>query len=181
MGRIRTEEPFGRPHPGRKPEGSFTVIEVQDPVAGYGWVLDYVNKVAHRLPLQQITPAPAPPRISSAPEPDTARDGTTTSEPLGMQTMFGVSVVGVKHTTTWPTGSNWGNDRPVTSVSESWRSPQLREVVYSKSSSPNGTESTFTLKDLSTAEPDPSLFRIPADYQIIDEAGSFTMKVSLQN
>jgi hypothetical protein len=178
-GRIRTERPFFR---GTTSTAPFALIEVQDPVAGYAWMLDYVNRIAHRVPAKLRSATAELPPGYTTPERSTLPDGTTqASEPLSTKTMFGVTVVGVKTTATSPAGSGLGNDRPVTTVSEDWMSPQVGLVIYSRYSRPGGDESTRTLKDLSTAEPDPSLFRIPPDYQIIDETGSFTMKVSLQN
>jgi hypothetical protein len=38
-------------------------------------------------------------------------------------------------------------------------------------------DTTMTMKDFSTEEPDPSLFQIPAGYQIVDETGQFTITI----
>ncbi len=69
------------------------------------------------------------------------------------------------------------NDRPVTTTSEHWESPQLQISVYSQSTSPQGTVTTITLKDLSVAEPDPSLLQVPPGYRVVDETGPFTVTI----
>jgi hypothetical protein len=48
------------------------------------------------------------------------------TEKLEPQTIEGVPAEGKRITTTWPEGSRMGNDRPITSVVESWRSPELQ-------------------------------------------------------
>lgn len=62
-----------------------------------------------------------------------------------------------------------GNDRPITTVTETWTSPDLKTVVLSKVSDPRNGESTTKLTNIVMAEPDPVLFQIPAEYSIMDE------------
>jgi hypothetical protein len=68
----------------------------------------------------------------------------------------------------FPEGS-MGNDRPITTVSETWMSPDLNTAVLSKSSDPRFGENTTKLTNLVMAEPDPALFQVPGDYSIVDE------------
>jgi hypothetical protein len=89
------------------------------------------------------------------------------TEDLGSQTMEGVLVKGVRMTHTIPAGQI-GNDRPITIVTEVWTSPDLKTVVYSKRSDPRMGEQTFRLTDIVQAEPNPSLFTMPADFKIVD-------------
>jgi hypothetical protein len=89
------------------------------------------------------------------------------TEDLGSQTMEGVLVKGVRMTHTIPAGQI-GNDRPITIVTEVWTSPELKTVVYSKRSDPRMGEQTFRLTDIVRAEPNPSLFTVPADFKIVD-------------
>jgi hypothetical protein len=89
------------------------------------------------------------------------------TEDLGSQTMEGVLVTGVRMTHTMPAGQI-GNDRPITIVTEVWTSPELKTVVYSKRSDPRMGEQTFRLTDIVRAEPNPSLFTVPADFKIVD-------------
>jgi hypothetical protein len=150
------------------------VARIIDPVAGYLYELDSVQGIAHRVALKVM------PAISGAnlgvPF-SRGADPNTTSESLGTESISGVTVVGTKETTIQPAGSN-GNDRPLTSTHESWYSPRLGLVVYSRSSSQNVTSiSTRNLEDLSTAEPDPALLKVPDGYIIVDETGAFTIRI----
>src|SRR5438270_410474 len=87
------------------------------------------------------TPAPA-----ARPRPDRSR------EPLGTQTIEGVLAEGTRMTITFPEGS-MGNDRPITTVTETWMTPDLKTVVLSKSSDPRYGESTTKLTNIVMAEP----------------------------
>jgi hypothetical protein len=88
-------------------------------------------------------------------------------ESLGTQTVEGVLAEGTRATMVFPIGAV-GNDRPITTVSESWMSPELKMVVLSKNSDPRNGESTTRLTNISRAEPNPSLFQIPSDYEVVD-------------
>lgn len=90
-----------------------------------------------------------------------------TTEELGSQTMEGVLVNGTRTTRTIPAGEI-GNERPITVVTEVWTSPDLKTTIYSKRSDPRMGEITFRLSNLVRAEPDPSLFTVPADFKITD-------------
>jgi hypothetical protein len=134
---------------------------IEDPVAGYRYLIDSVHGIGYRLPLEVRTP---PARTPQAEEPP-----GVTYEQLGMRTMFGVTVVGDKRTVIHPAGSDLGNDRPVATSNETWLAPSLGNLlVYYKMSSPGGGENITTLNDLTTTEPDASLFRIPDGYKIVD-------------
>ena len=95
--------------------------------------------------------------------------------------MFGITVTGTTRRFTYPVGSKIGNDRPVTSTEETWTSPQLGLVVYSQQADVYGRVNTITLKDLSVAEPDPSLLQVPPGYKIVDENGAFTVEIPGHN
>jgi len=94
--------------------------------------------------------------------------GQVSTEDLGSQTMEGVLVKGTRTTHTIPTGQI-GNEAPITIVSEAWTSPDLKTVVYSKRSDPRIGEQTFRLTNIVRAEPNPSLFTVPADFRIVDD------------
>lgn len=64
-----------------------------------------------------------------------------------------------------------GNDRPLVRASEFWYSPELKIEVLLKYSDPRSGESTVRLRNIDRSEPDPALFRVPPDYQIVDETG----------
>jgi hypothetical protein len=94
--------------------------------------------------------------------------GQVSTEDLGSQTMESVLVKGTRTTHTIPTGQI-GNEAPITIVSEVWTSPELKTVVYSKRSDPRIGEQTFRLTNIVRAEPNPSLFTVPADFRIVDD------------
>ncbi len=114
-------------------------------------------------PAAQQSPANAPmqPRFSR--------------ESLGAQTIDGVFVEGTRTTVTYPVGL-MGNDREFSAVSESWMSPDLKTLILSKNNDPRSGEHTFRIQNLSRTPPDPSLFTVPSDYSVTDEAGAFTIQ-----
>lgn len=186
-GRTRTDAAMA-PIPGIAPVAAnikphiVRLPEIEDPVAGFRYVIDDANRIAHRIAIQarpdpaQARPALAARRPVTQLVPRAMGNGViATTESLGTQSMFGITVTGERNTTTYPPGSYQGNDGPLTSVSEIWRSDQYRLTLLSKNSQPDGSESTMTIKDFSAAEPDPTLFMVPAGYQIVDETGEFTI------
>jgi hypothetical protein len=94
--------------------------------------------------------------------------GQVSVEDLGSQTMEGVLVKGTRTTHTISAGQI-GNEAPITIVSEVWTSPELKTVVYSKRSDPRIGEQAFRLTNIVRAEPNPSLFTVPADFRIVDD------------
>lgn len=111
-------------------------------------------------PLQTGNSAPGG---ASVPRPEISR------EKLGTQIIEGVQAEGTKMTTTYPVGF-FGNDRPITTVSETWFSRDLGLTVLTKTSDPRSGETTMRLTNIVQAEPDASLFQIPADYQVEDSS-----------
>jgi hypothetical protein len=192
LGRARTERPLR----GRLPDGqeSPLIIQITDPIAGAQYVLDQQNKIAHRTTTQPVgsVPRQAPASPSQATfmsgvftmsanggvtQSPPARNGVRqefTEEKLGPQMIEGVLAEGVRRVTTIPTGAQ-GNDRPFSITSETWRSSDLMIVVLSKTSDPRSGDSIMRLTNINRSEPDPSLFQPPADYQIVDETGQFTI------
>jgi hypothetical protein len=93
--------------------------------------------------------------------------GEVSTEDLGTQTMEGVLVEGTRTTRTIPAGEI-GNEKPISIVTEVWTSPELKTVVMSKRSDPRMGEHTFQLTNIVRAEPDASLFKVPADFKIVE-------------
>jgi hypothetical protein len=91
-------------------------------------------------------------------------------ETLGTQTMEGLVVEGARTTRTAPVGS-MGNDRPITTVVERWYSPDLQLFVMTKTSDPRNGETIVQLTGVNRAEPDASLFQIPANYKVVGGVG----------
>ena len=181
-GRTRIEHTF-TPPPGAamaSPPPSF--IQIMDPVAGYHYTLDSRSQTARRMAMPSATqrfntaatPAnplrpPVPPATTAAFKANSTRPHPEVSrEPLGTQTIEGVLAEGTRITTTFPVGFV-GNDRPITTVSETWISPDLRMSVLTKTSDPRFGENTTKLVNIVMGEPDPALFQVPAEYSIVDE------------
>jgi hypothetical protein len=164
QGRTRTEDlhAFGSPT-----SWTVTITKVHDLVAGLLYIIDDQNKVVHRFVLQP------PNRLSGGSSTiadlrEAANPGTV--ESLGSRSIEGVMVEGRRTTHVTPVGSV-GNDRPLTSISETWYSPELKLTVLSKNSDPRSGESSIRLAKISRAEPDAALFQPPLGYEIVDEQG----------
>ena len=185
LGRTRTERTPPAP-PGLAAASSApTVINIEDSVAGYRYSFDTNSHAAHRTPIAPIRvtkgEVAAPTSSNAVQGASTATSGRfqaaganasqprpeISNEQLGTQTMEGVLADGVRTTTTWPVGF-FGNDRPVSSIRETWTSRELGMAVLSKSSDPRYGDTTTKVTNIQRAEPDPSLFQPPAGYEIVD-------------
>lgn len=88
-----------------------------------------------------------------------------TEESLGSQVVNGVMADGKRITQTIPAG-DFGNDRPITSVTESWYSPELHLTVMYKRTDPREGEVTTQYTGIKRGEPDSTLFQLPAGYTL---------------
>jgi hypothetical protein len=86
-------------------------------------------------------------------------------ESLGSQVVNGLMADGMRTTYTIPAG-DFGNDRPITSTTESWYSPDLHLTVMYKHSDPREGDVVTQYTGIKRAEPDPSLFQMPAGYTL---------------
>jgi len=185
QGRTRTERRFPLP-PGAlgKVVDVPSFIDIFDPVARAHYTLEPQNHTARKMTMMAPPPPPPPANTNSVPvkavrvlpapfsvagpaPPDQTTRPQVTRDSLGTQTIEGVLAEGSRTTVIYPTGAV-GNDRPITTVSETWTSPELKAVVLSRNLDPRNGESTTKLTNISRAEPDASLFQIPADYEVID-------------
>lgn len=114
-----------------------------------------------------MPPSPPPPGFFLQTFASAGDPSQMTTEDLGSQTMEGVPVTGTRTTHTIPAGEI-GNDRPITVVTEVWTSADLRAVVYSKRTDPRMGEQIFQLTNIVRAEPDASLFTVPAEFKVVD-------------
>jgi hypothetical protein len=104
-------------------------------------------------------PPPPPPPPPAAP----TLNREVVTENLGQQTVEGVPATGSRSTTTIPAGAI-GNLQPIKIVAEQWVSTDLQVLVMTKHSDPRSGETTYRLQSIVRAEPDRSLFTVPADY-----------------
>jgi hypothetical protein len=188
-GRVRRDEPLPALSAGGEAPH---LIMIDDPVAQVHWTLDAQTKTATKMPMPPVKAGavfglgmPAPPpgmaagtktffaTTSAAPEMGFATimdggrgDGSKTD--LGAQTVEGVPAQGTRITRTIEAGQ-MGNALPIVITTETWYSPELKVLVTSKSSDPRIGDTTYKLTNIQRAEPDPSLFQVPADYTVRDQ------------
>lgn len=170
LGRVRVERALLPDE-----EESVILVQIFDPAAGCGYILDDHNKVAHRV------------TIGSSVGDDTsaddigAADGLSKAtlnfrERLGSQTIEGVVAEGTRQTRTWGPGSQ-ENDRPLIEVIETWYSPELRAGILSKTISVRDGETTLKLVNIRRAEASPALFQPPPDYTIVEDRDAVTINL----
>jgi hypothetical protein len=195
-GRTRRDETLAIVGPWAVQDKPPEMIEIHDPVAGVRYVLNAEKKTAIKL-----TPAP-PPNGPGAPGPDqifsmkvggaaSASGGPPrqdmiyvrskfegngpkfprTTESLGNQIIEGVLAQGTRTTMTIPADA-MGNEKPIVVTDERWYAPALQLDVLSKHTDPRFGETDFKLTSIKLAEPDPSLFQVPADYSVTDKPGN---------
>jgi hypothetical protein len=178
-GRVRREHQLAAIGP-VVPDGDARMVTISDPVAGIHLSLDPGRKTAlgsrpprvraeseghvsvegRAAPMffdKRVGPAPGL-EVRGKPE---ASDGRT--KQLGTKEYEGVRAEGTRTIATLPAGAI-GNVRPIEVVSERWYSPDLRVVVFSRRADPRFGETVYRLTNITLAEPDASLFEVPADY-----------------
>ena len=106
-----------------------------------------------------------PPAGSTGPLPNGT--GFSQHEDLGASNTEGIDTHGYRESTTINAGV-MGNDQPMVTTREFWYSPHLAFNLISIVDIPETGKQTFTAKDISTSEPDPAFFEIPAEYKIVN-------------
>jgi len=86
---------------------------------------------------------------------------------LGLGSTQGEETHGYREITTINPGFV-GNDRPMVSTREFWYSPRLEINLSSIVDEPQTGKQVFTVKELTTSEPEASFFEVPADYKIVN-------------
>jgi hypothetical protein len=165
------------------------LITIVDPVAGVRYLLDSDSKIAQKMPLgpEGGPDGPPPPPgkgqimiyqhaggpgsdvifnktiVKSGPD---SGEAAPAKENLGDQTIEGIHATGTRVTTTIPAGK-MGNEKPIIVTSEHWYSPELKATIMTKHDDPWAGELKTEFKNVNTAEPDASLFAVPADYKVV--------------
>jgi hypothetical protein len=93
--------------------------------------------------------------------------GSFVHEDLGSRAIQGIQTDGTRDTTSWNVGAA-GNDQPLTVVREFWHSAMLGINLISVLEDPRIGRQTFTLTDLSLDDVDPSYFKLPDGYSVVD-------------
>jgi len=179
QGRTRIERPIN---------SGPTLTEIVDPVTGFGYIVDEQNQVTHRIAMQGQRPRPrkkiqkaegcvdATAPASNGPVTVNTSEIQISFETLCPQSIDGLMAEGTRQITVRPVGSN-GNDRPITIITETWYSPELKLTVLLKNSSPTTGETVIRMTNISRSEPNPALFQPPSAYKIVDEQDSFTISL----
>jgi hypothetical protein len=84
---------------------------------------------------------------------------------LPTSTINGVPARGSRISTRVPIGAI-GNDREFQSVSELWFSSDLNLLIKSVNTDPRFGTTIYELTNISRQPPDPSLFRVPSEYNV---------------
>jgi hypothetical protein len=151
------------------------LVEIFDAVEGVRYVLDASTHTARSYPVAQAPAqrdvSPVAQNVPVAVNGPTVRTGDVarpdvTHESLGNDSMLGVEVTGSRTTIVYPAGAR-GNDQPLTVVLESWRSNELTIDMMHKQDDPRTGVVEWRVTQIDRAEPDASLFQVPADYTIV--------------
>ncbi len=168
-GRVRREVTITGMAPLAASTGGSKLIMINDVVAGVRYMLNPDTKTANKLPPKHMHGGAMMKGGEGNVFYQKAEGGAGAPKPvvenLGNQVMQGLTVQGTRTTTTIPAGQ-MGNERPIEIVSERWYSPDLQTVIKFAHSDPWAGETTFQLTNINRAEPDASLFQVPAGYTV---------------
>jgi hypothetical protein len=166
LGRIRYEVYAATDINKDAPEAP-TMIQVYDRVAGFRYEIHPQSGVAWRTRVKNAAASPtstAQLKHSFA----VKQIPNTVVEKLGTQEMEGILATGTRTTITIPVGAD-GNDRAITTVTETWNSPEMSLTLLEKISDPRYSNFERRIVNVMQSEPDSALFQVPADYTIQDE------------
>jgi hypothetical protein len=133
---------------GQPPILSFHIF---DPETRLSIFVNPATRIARQFTLSQPTPRPP-----------------TNGEDLGNQVMENVLAHGIRVTRTVPAAVS-GTGKPVIVTDEYWYSDELHLNMLVKHDDPRTGQQTVSVTRLSRAEPDESMFKVPAGFKIVDE------------
>jgi hypothetical protein len=151
---------------GGKVKSEMNVFQITDPDLHTWFNCEVRTKVCELLEYRlTATQNYQPPIGPSGPLPN--GNGFRTHEDLGEGNTLGVDTHGYRETLTINEGV-MGNDKPMVNMREFWYSTHLGVNLISIVDEPQSGRQVFTVKDLSTSEPEPSYFLVPAGYTVVD-------------
>ena len=172
-GRIYQERRTLVPKDGQA-EPQLMRIEISDPAQHIKY---FCQPDQHVCMLRDYT---GPPADVSEPVGSTGEGNMVlTREELGKSDVSGVEVTGTRETRVMGTGV-MGNDRPISITKEFWYSSQLGLNMQVKRSDPRVGIQTFTITEVSLAEPDAKYFQIPAGFKVVDLRSPATKRAAGQ-
>jgi len=165
-------------------------VNVNDPVArtSMNWQVgaDGQPKVVHVFHQPEPVARQAPPVQTKRPEPTAeelerqqkARQASQAqqleqrrenqTEDLGTRDFNGIPAQGTRSTRTIPAGEE-GNDLPLVTINETWRSKELGLTLMMFNDDPRRGRTTTEYEELSRGEPDSALFAPPAGYTVQEQ------------
>lgn len=165
MGRIYQERWILVPKGGAI-KSCMNVFQITDPELHTWYNCETATKVCELLTYHlTTTDTYLPATGTSGPLPD--GKGSRLHEDLGMSSTEGVETHGYRETLTLNPGVV-GNDAPMVTTREFWWSPELALNLVSIVDSPQFGKQVFRAKDVSTTPPEPGLFVVPDDYNVVD-------------
>jgi hypothetical protein len=141
------------------------MIAIVDPVSGSRYMLNPEKKTAHQMSLHPGKPGGGGPETMGKVWIGSNAANLKT-EQLGTKTINGLPAVGTRMTRTIPAGEI-GNLNPIEVVSERWYSSDLQLPLLTTHKDPMMGTTTTKLVNVTRAEPDASLFQVPADYKLV--------------
>ncbi len=147
-------------------KSEMNVFQITDPEQHTWYNCWTRKKVCELMTYGDVANAVYQPRLRpSGPLPD--GKGFVQAEDLGVGTVQGLETHGYRETTTLNPGT-FGNDREMVAVREFWFSTRLGINLSSIVDNPQTGKQVFTVKELSTSEPEPSYFEVPEGYRVVD-------------
>jgi len=168
LGRIY-EERWNLVPKGGSAQSQMNAIQIGDPV---GRILYncFLHTMPHRCTLEKFAETPLAafhPAVGKSGQLPNG-NGFRIHEDLGIRNFDGFDAVGTRDTTTYNEGVI-GNDRSFSVTREFWFSERLGIDLESDIANPLFGEEIFTVTDLNSAEPDPTLFQPPAGFDVLDQ------------
>jgi hypothetical protein len=159
QGRVRVERSVIAGRGSSRLKNVPILVSIQDPVAGFAYILDDQTRVVHRIPLATVA----------------SRVQASVSGNLGTQVIDGIEANGNRTTMVVPANTR-GNSDPITVTRDEWVSPELNLAILVVTTNPAQGVATSKISNLTRIAPDPTLFQIPLDYTLVDEKQTFTIQ-----
>jgi hypothetical protein len=165
QGRIYQERRILVPK-GSEFKSEMSVFQITDPLLHIWYNCSPNEKVCDLMPYDLTPQMKYQPKLwATGPLPDGR--GVSDVVDLGINTVEGQATHGYRESITFNPGT-MGNDQPMTSLHEFWFCSQLGFNLLSIVDNPQTGKQVFTVKELTTSEPELSMFQVPDGYKIID-------------